>query len=201
MLCDCSLESWKRTLRFEYAFDGYVEGPDALASFIFREDSKFGLSNGNVTFTGDTYFSPQRDAFFAEEAGISTTLTRSNRAFSASSRGVGFLGYRGTITTEFDVVFGEYLNVNVDLDTQASGRFFPGESTSDFSSTATLSRVLAFDAEGNPVSLIFQSADPTVDLSGVEIVNEFSAPAVVPLPAGLPLLLAGIAAFAFLRRR
>lgn len=154
-----------------------------------------------MTFTGDTYFRPQRDAFFAGDAGISTTLTRSNRAFSASSRGVGFLGYRGIVSTEFDLVFGEFLNVNVSLDTDASGRFFPGESTSDFSSTATLSRVLAFVAAGNPTSLIFRSADPSVDLSGVEIVNEFSAPAVIPLPAGFTLLLAGIGAFAFLRRR
>lgn len=111
---------------------------------------------------------------------------------------VGELDYTQTFTTEF--TYGTPLDFQISLTGGSvmreldDGLSYFRESLLDMSNTAVMNAIVVKDSLGNevPFSLVTTSSAP--------LFNEL-APAVVPVPAALPLFLSGVAGLLALRRR
>ncbi|WP_108260457.1 VPLPA-CTERM sorting domain-containing protein [Mangrovicoccus ximenensis] len=115
----------------------------------------------------------------------------------------GRFGY-GTTTTEefyivgystavFDVTIGDYLTYEWVFSVLGFNLFGTG-GIADFENTALLNSFSLFDDSGNEIAATFTSS------SGEVVALQTTSPSAIPLPAGLPLLLGGLAAFGLIRK-
>lgn len=191
-----TLNGQSGTVKMSVDFDGFLKDADgfsevgSLFSLAGRQYDENGEQGADFLATG--LFTFNETTFLNNTTG---TFSRTgNGAFANSVTGLSFVGLRTTVEFTFDVVFGEFLNYEFEMVAAAAD----DNSLADFFNTASITSVSAFDQQSQQVSASFFGSSGVgidyVDLGATQV-------APVPLPAGFPLLAAGLIGLGALARR
>ncbi len=194
MPLDSSLLGQSGTIAFTFDFNGHIspspsDTPFTEPSWTF-EVAQLTRSGSNSTLSRQLLLDTDFELFDESGNSLGSPRLLPGGLVSVRNRSGQAADFAGTVSGEFDIVFGEYLTYELRSDLRLFG---PNQLAEVFPSSG-LSEFRVLDESGRLIEAILTSD------SGTDY-NPFVAP--VPVPAALPLFASAIAVFGWLgwRRR